>query len=60
MNQLKQGIKAESEHKNAYKKLISSCKHGKCMTQKAFYKLIASAHLKEKKNYYSLLKKYKL
>jgi hypothetical protein len=59
MNQLKTGIKVESEHKDLYK-MVKNCKSPCKITPTKFYATIAKAHLKEDKNYYNKLKKARL
>lgn len=60
MNQLKEGIKVEKEHKGTIKYIISNCKKGKCPSYEQIYAKIASNHLSEDPKYYSKLKKAKL
>ena len=61
MNQLKQGIKVESEHKKTYGFIKSFVmKNKKFPSEKQVFKKIATDHLKEDSKYYSKLKKYKL
>ena len=61
MNQLKQGTKVEMEHKGLAKKLESfEKKHHHLPSDKEVAKLIAQAHIKEDKNYYTKLKKARL
>ena len=61
MNELKQGIKVESEHKNLYDYFKKECK-SPChmLSENEFYGKIAKAHLKEDKHYYDKLKELKL
>lgn len=53
--QLRKGIKVESEHKKTY-----NLSQRKKLSKKQFYESIAKDHLKEDKNYYSKLKKARL
>ena len=59
MNQLKQGIKVEKEHKDLAM-LIAKCKSPCKISAEKVYSTIAKAHLKEDPNYYSKLKKARL
>lgn len=61
MNQLKQGIKVEMEHKSL-NNFISSYKkkHDRLPNDRLIAEHIAKDHIKENKNYYSKLKKAKL
>jgi hypothetical protein len=59
--QLKMGIKDESEHKRTYLFIQSYIRKYKRMpSQKEVYEKIASDHLRQKKNYYTLLNKARL
>lgn len=61
MNELKAGIKVESEHKDVIRKLKKYIKlHHKVPKNNTIYKWIAQTHLKENKKYYQKLKKAKL
>lgn len=60
MNQLKQGIKVESEHKDVYAWLKKACNCQSLPPAKEMYKKIAQDHLKENPQYYKKLKKAKL
>lgn len=62
MNQFKTGVKVEMEHKGLSKKIERyEKKHkGKLPGDMVIGGWIASAHLKEDKNYYAKLKKAKL
>lgn len=61
-NQIKIGIKVESEHKGTYNFLNKYIKthRGKLPPKKIFYKSITADHLRESKTYYTKLKKAKL
>ena len=61
MNQLRQGIKVESEHKDVVEfiKLFHK-RYGRFPTEKDIYTRIAKDHLKEDPRYYTKLKKYRL
>jgi len=60
-SQLKQGMKIESEHKGTYNYIKNYYKkHNKFPAFTNVTKKIAGDHIKEKKNYYDLIKKYKL
>lgn len=58
--QLKEGIKIESEHRGTVKYIISKCHKGKCPSYREIFKKIASDHLSEESDYYTRLKKAKL
>lgn len=61
MNQLKTGIKVEMEHKGLARKIERfENTHNRLPSDKEVAKLIAEAHIKEDKNYYSKLKRAKL
>jgi sulfur relay (sulfurtransferase) DsrC/TusE family protein len=61
MNQLKTGIKIESEHKKTIRFIRGFVKQNKKFpTNKQIYTSIAKDHLKEHKNYYSKLKQARL
>ena len=59
-SQLSEGIEVEKEHKDLVQKIRSQLKkYGTIkLTDKQIYEIIAKAHIKEKPNYYELLKKY--
>jgi sulfur relay (sulfurtransferase) DsrC/TusE family protein len=60
-NQLKTGVRIESEHKKTIrfiKRYVTT--HKKFPSNTQIYKSIAKDHLKEHKNYYTKLKKAKL
>ena len=60
-NQLREGTVIESEHKGTVKFIDKYVKkYGKLPPSNKIYKNIAKEHLKERKNYYELLKKYGL
>ena len=60
-NQLKQGMKIESEHKATYNFIKNYFKkHKRVPPFEVVTKHIAKDHLKERKDYYKLLKKYGL
>lgn len=60
-NQLKTGIRIESEHKGTIKFIKGYVKkHNKFPSDRAVYSKIASDHLKEDRKYYSKLKKLNL
>jgi hypothetical protein len=59
MNQLKQGIKVEREHKDLFK-MVKDCKSPCKISERKFYSTIAKAHIKEDKSYYTKLKEAKL
>lgn len=59
--ELKTGIKIEQEHENLYNELknrLESEGVNMPMSKDEFFEKIASTHLKEKSDYYDLLKKY--
>jgi sulfur relay (sulfurtransferase) DsrC/TusE family protein len=59
--QMKMGIKVELEHSKTFKFIKDYYKKNKKFpTNKIIATKISSDHLKEKKNYYTLVKKYKL
>lgn len=61
MNQLRQGIRTEAEHKDVVLFIKRFHKqHGRFPSNKEIFKRIAQAHLKESPTYYTQLKKYKL
>lgn len=61
MNQIKIGTKIEMEHKPTFKFIKQYVKkHKKMPTDKLIATKIASNHLKEDKNYYKKIIKYKL
>ena len=61
MNQRKEGIKVEMEHKGLGRWIDKfEHKHHKLPSDKDIAKKISEEHLKEDKNYYSKLKKAKL
>ena len=61
MNQLKQGIKIEMEHKGLARQIERyEHKYNKLPTDRAIAKIIAREHLQEDKQYYTKLKKAKL
>jgi len=59
-SELTEGIKVESEHKDLVNKIREQIKkYGTIkLTDKEIYAIIAKTHIKEKSNYYKLLKKY--
>ena len=61
MNQLKQGIRIEREHKPTVQFIKSYyAKHKKLPPNNLIYRQIAMNHIKENKSYYTKLKKAKL
>lgn len=61
MNQKKYGIKVELEHKPTFRFIKNYYKKNKVFpSDRLIAAKIAENHLKEKKNYYTLIKKYKL
>lgn len=61
MNQLKYGIKIESEHKDVMAKIRKYMKaHKRLPKNQTVYKWIAETHIREDRNYYKKLKKAKL
>jgi len=61
MNQKKYGVKVEMEHTPTFKFVKSYFKKNKKLpTNKMMAEKIASDHLKEDKNYYIKIKKYKM
>jgi hypothetical protein len=57
-NELEMGIKVEAEHQDLYNFFSNFCKANNLrmpLTEERFYELIAKAHLREIKNYYTLL-----
>ena len=61
MNQKKFGVKVEMEHTSTFKFVKDYFKkHKKMPTNKIIAEKIAVDHLKEDKNYYKKIKKYKL
>jgi len=60
-NELKMGMKVESEHKKTVKFIKDFFKeHKKFPTNAQIYESISNDHLLEDKKYYTKLKKYKL
>lgn len=60
-NQLRMGVKIESEHKKTVRFIKTYVeKHKKFPSNKQIFGSIAKDHLKEHKNYYTKLKKAKL
>ena len=61
MNQKKYGVKIEMEHAPTFKFVKNYFKQNKKLpSDKMIAGKIASDHLKENKNYYNKIKKYKL